>query len=1268
MVYFILVSIVASYFSFLNLPVASAYKGQCSPGLIPRPEQDKDIYKIGVLAIRGPDAARSEFGKTFGDYLTQTAGKRFDPPITFALEPLNFIQLFSYVEDGTIYIVNPSAYSCIESQYGAYSLVSQISRRKVGGEVHHLTKFGGVIFTLADSDVNSIEDIKGKSVAAASISGLGSGQMQFRVLQQAGLSYINDPKKVVFTSNQGVVVNGVLNGDFDVGFVRTDQLERTKDSTGELIDRSKLKIIDPRPGLHIDGKAFPFDSSTPLYPEWNVAALTSVPDTVATEVQKAMLELSEYADMKTDLDTCLSTCIFENNCDSCGTSLENNSTCNPTIDLVELAAEAKTNGKYSGWRTTLSYVELRNMQEETSFISRDAESGTFQCIRSSKIYDAIVCPPGHFKKSEYDVTYGCNNTGLTCDWKHQCVCTPCVKSFDVDVYPSLEPSSIGCAKFSVCGTTQQTKPIKFHAIDNKQRDNATVTVILHEGVSSKTFNGTLVANETYTYEFSIMLNTVGVAIFEVLVDGEQIPESPLRVQVKDRDCVVDESDIYSIPDVNGTCVCSANSIEINNQCVAMKVFLPSILAPSCLILIIALYLYVEFKTRKADSFWSVKTEELNFNDPPQIIGRGTFGLVLLAEYRGTQVAVKRVIPPRMKGDTKSSHKSSASSSNFLLKISNPKARLSASAEMRKRSSVQDAFDGKDVDLVTTSSNEEQKPPQVVFSGNDIESSAMENGEKKSTKVEFDEDAKKYGKTSGVMASGMSSGIMSSGMSSGFSIGLMSGTSSGLSSGMSSGATLSSRASSIISGSLSFLKNRDEYTILKNDFIKEMRHLSKLRHPCITTVMGAVINKKEEPMLVMEYMDHGSLYDVLHNETMIIEGEFVLPILRDIAQGVRFLHSATPQVIHGDLKAQNVLVDAKFRAKVADFGLSQKKEVGAAGTPLWMAPELLCGKAFNNSTTDVFSFGVILYEVYSRKDPYEGEDYKYLLRDICDPSINKRPEVPPAMPPVIANLMKECLDKDPSCRPSFDELDLRLKRFDVDTVEPGQMVLSRQTKNERLNVRSSMVLFDIFPKHIAKALQEGRRVEPESHDMITIFFSDIVGYTTLCSDLEPRKVADMIDRLYQKFDSLVKKHDIFKVETIGDAYLAAANLTSKQDDHAKRIAMFALDAVKEANETLIDVDEPSKGFISIRVGFHSGPVVTDVVGSTNPKFTLFGDTMNLGSRMESNSLPNHIQCSDKSAEILQEKHPDVRIECRGEIEVKGKGFMTTYFILPVEDSC
>ena len=158
------------------------------------------------------------------------------------------------------------------------------------------------------------------------------------------------------------------------------------------------------------------------------------------------------------------------------------------------------------------------------------------------------------------------------------------------------------------------------------------------------------------------------------------------------------------------------------------------------------------------------------------------------------------------------------------------------------------------------------------------------------------------------------------------------------------------------------------------------------------------------------MDHGSLHDMLHNETMVLDGEQLLPILKDISQGVRFLHAANPQVIHGDLKGQNILVDSRFRAKVADFGLSQKKRVGATGTPFWMAPELLRGDSTNTSASDVYSFGITLYEVYARKDPYEGEDFSEVMEKVSDPTINKRPGIPKACPPEIETLMTDCLEE------------------------------------------------------------------------------------------------------------------------------------------------------------------------------------------------------------------------------------------------------------------
>jgi len=206
---------------------------------------------------------------------------------------------------------------------------------------------------------------------------------------------------------------------------------------------------------------------------------------------------------------------------------------------------------------------------------------------------------------------------------------------------------------------------------------------------------------------------------------------------------------------------------------------------------------------------------------------------------------------------------------------------------------------------------------------------------------------------------------------------------------------------------------------------------------------------------------------------------------------------------------------------------------------------------------------------------------------------------------------------------------------------------------------------VFPTRVVQRMEQGLEVEPESHECVTVFFCDIVGYTDLSAKLDAVQVMRLLERLYDKFDLAAEMCGMFKVETIGDAYVGATNLVHPQPDHTKRVAQFAIAAVKLAQATLIDEEHPDKenNFVNIRVGFHCGSVVSSVMGRLNPRFCLFGDTINTASRMESHSERNCIHMSEQAASLLREQAPEMGkfIEARGMVPIKGKGLMPTSWL-------
>ncbi|KAJ7984414.1 hypothetical protein DPEC_G00354590 [Dallia pectoralis] len=277
---------------------------------------------------------------------------------------------------------------------------------------------------------------------------------------------------------------------------------------------------------------------------------------------------------------------------------------------------------------------------------------------------------------------------------------------------------------------------------------------------------------------------------------------------------------------------------------------------------------------------------------------------------------------------------------------------------------------------------------------------------------------------------------------------------------------------------------------------------------------------------------------------------------------------------------------------------------------------------------------------------------------------------------LVSLLKACWNENPEHRPSFCSIRRRLKEAcpesHVNILDNMVNKLEKYANHleevveERTNqltaekTRADKLLSSMLPRYIADHLMAGKSVEPQSYDLVTIFFSDIVGFTAMCSISSALEVVTVLNDLYSLFDEIIKLYDVYKVETIGDAYMVASGLPiSNGMKHASEISTMALHFLSAIR--LFKIHHLPNQRLAVRIGIHSGPVVAGVVGTTMPRYCLFGDTVNTASRMESNSLPLKIQVSESTADILTEIG-FFELEERGDIEMKGKGCQKTFWLL------
>ncbi|XP_051530664.1 guanylyl cyclase C [Myxocyprinus asiaticus] len=471
---------------------------------------------------------------------------------------------------------------------------------------------------------------------------------------------------------------------------------------------------------------------------------------------------------------------------------------------------------------------------------------------------------------------------------------------------------------------------------------------------------------------------------------------------------------------------------------------------------------------------------------------------------------------------------------------------------------------------------------------------------------------------------------------------------------------------------------------------ELNALLKIDYYNLTKFYGTV--KFDNKVFgVFEYGERGSLRNVLDDkisypEETFMDWQYKISVMYDIANGMSYLH-ASNIAVHGRLKSTNCVVDNRMVVKIADFGFNT---IISPTKDLWTAPEHL-RKPGISQKGDVYSFAIISQEIMMRKCTF----YTHTCSDRAEKLARVQyPSLTPFFRPdlnfenagdkerEVCMLIRNCWDEDPDRRPDFKKIEITLRkivsldnqenesymenlirRLQMYSCNLERLVEERTALYKAERDRADYLNFMLLPGPVVRSLKETGKVEPELFDEVTIYFSDIVGFTSLCHYSTPMEVVDMLNDIYKNFDSILDNHDVYKVETIGDAYMVVSGLPRRNGNrHAMDICHMALDIL--AFMGTFQLRHLPGLPVWIRIGVHSGPCAAGVVGIKMPRYCLFGDTVNTASRMESTGLPLRIHVSQSTISILQRTDCKFEYEKRGETYLKGKGKETTYWLTGV----
>ncbi len=484
-----------------------------------------------------------------------------------------------------------------------------------------------------------------------------------------------------------------------------------------------------------------------------------------------------------------------------------------------------------------------------------------------------------------------------------------------------------------------------------------------------------------------------------------------------------------------------------------------------------------------------------------------------------------------------------------------------------------------------------------------------------------------------------------------------------------------------------LNIEDHHVLMDLNKIRELAHDNVNRFIGICTEIPHVC-------YLMAYASRGSLQDIIANDDINLSMDFKVSFILDIACGMWYLLQS-PIEAHGSLTSSKCIIDNRWTCKITGHGLKYiKAQYGLTRNHhnnqsrlLWTAPELLCKKTSDVHSSsqykqgDVFSFSIIAQEVFLKDVPYAANAPE-LDADTIIARV-KEQESPPYRPVIPSNACNEkwaeliqiCWSEDPQQRPTFEDILLRInsihryKNMDLvdnmvkrlerytNTLEESVIIRSLQLQEEKHKV--DVLLRELLPSSVAQSLALGHQVAPEAFDNVTIFFSDIVGFTRISAVANPLEIVDMLNSMYTMFDDLAQRYDVYKVATIGDAYMVASGVPIRNGhNHAREICALSL-ALLNAIEDFPIAHLPGE-HLSMRIGIFSGPCVAGVAGIKMPRYLLFGDTVDIAAKMESLGEAMKVHIGHSTMQLIKTDQ-QFQLKLRGQMELKGNVKVETYWL-------